>query len=129
EKAMKEDYIKSRVEERVKKLSEICSRVLQGMTDNVNEIPYGLRYVCKQLDIMLKEKHPKSTESERGVVIGYLVYYRFMNPAIVSPEGFGLTKKKITPKMRNNLILISKMMTNLSNAAEFDDKMEEHMTL
>jgi Ras GTPase-activating-like protein IQGAP2/3 len=129
ERAMKEEHIATKINERLEKLSEICSGVLQGMSDYVDEMPYGLRYVCKQLDRMLLEKHEKSTESERASVIGYIVYYRFMNPALVSPDGFELTKNPIKPVMRTNLILISKVMTNLSNNARFDKKLEEHMTL
>eukprot|EP01080_Neovahlkampfia_damariscottae_P004172 gene4172-7482_t len=129
ERAMKEEHIATKINERIAKLSEICSGVLQGMADYVDEMPYGLRYVCKQLDNMLLEKHQKSTESERASVIGYIVYYRFMNPALVSPDGFELTKDPIKPVMRTNLILISKVMTNLSNNARFDKKLEEHMTV
>jgi len=91
--AMKDSYTSTRVNDNIKKLSDICQNFLQGMIDNASEIPYGLRYVCKELDKMLKIKHPDSTNTDRATVVGFFAYFRFMNPAVVSPDGFELTKK------------------------------------
>jgi hypothetical protein len=131
DKAMEDEVVSKMVNERVEKLTELCQAVLDGIIEHVNEIPYGLRWVCKQLDQLLKQKHPDSNESERASVIGYIVYYRFMNPAIVSPDFFGLTKKnqKISMNMRNNLVIISKVLTNLTNNVLFDPKIEAQMTV
>jgi len=79
---------------------------------------------------MLKKiKHPESSDTDRATVVGFFAYFRFMNPAVVSPDGFELTKKQVSPGMRNNLILISKVMTNLVNNNLFDKKLEEHMVV
>lgn len=131
EKAMENEVVALQVKERVDKLTELCQAVLDGIIANVGEIPYGLRWVCRQLELMLKQKHPESTEAERASVVGYIVYYRFMNPAIVSPDFFGLTKKnqKISMNMRNNLVIISKVLTNLTNNVLFDSKIEAQMTV
>jgi len=127
--AMKDAYTSQKVNDNIKKLCDICASFLQGMIDNVTEIPYGLKYVCKELDKMLKIKHPDSSETDRATVVGFFAYFRFMNPAVVSPDGFELTKKPVSPLMRNNLILISKVMTNLVNNNFFDKKLEEHMVV
>lgn len=128
-KAMDDDFVRKTVEERVKRLTEICQSILDGIIDNVAALPYGLRWVCKQLDVMLKAKHPESTEVERASVIGYIAYYRFMNPPICAPDAFQLTKKKISLNMRNNLVVISKVLTNLTNNILFDAKLEDQMTV
>lgn len=77
----------------------------------------------------MAKKHPESSESERASVVGYVVYYRFMNPAIVSPDFFGLTKKnqKVSMNMRSNLVVISKVLTNLTNNVLFDPKHEAQL--
>lgn len=129
EQAMKEESVSKEINQRYQTLCDLCTGVLQGMSDNVNEMPYGLRYVCKTLEKMLKVKHPDSTESDRNSVISNIVYYRFMNPALVSPDGFELTKKAIPGTMRTNLLLISKVMTNLTSNAQFEKKVEEHMCI
>jgi Ras GTPase-activating-like protein IQGAP2/3 len=128
-KAMEDDFVRKTVEERVKKLTEICQSILDGIIDNVHELPYGLRWVCKQLDVMLTAKHPESTDVERASIIGYIAYYRFMNPPICAPDAFQLTKKKISLNMRNNLVVISKVLTNLTNNILFDARLEDQMTV
>jgi len=129
QRAMQDDYVSKVVNERVEKLTEICQSILDGIIDNVGELPYGLRWVCKQLNQMLASKHPESSEIERASIIGYIAYYRFMNPPICAPDAFQLTKKKISINMRNNLVVISKVLTNLTNNVLFDSKIEEQMTV
>jgi Ras GTPase-activating-like protein IQGAP2/3 len=129
QRAMQDDYVSKVVNERVQKLTDICQSILDGIIDNVGELPYGLRWVCKQLNQMLAAKHPESSEIERASIIGYIAYYRFMNPPICAPDAFQLTKKKISINMRNNLVVISKVLTNLTNNVLFDSKIEEQMTV
>ncbi|KAL0477396.1 hypothetical protein AKO1_005816 [Acrasis kona] len=129
QKAMQDDYVSRVVNERVDKLTQICQSILDGIIDNVGELPYGLRWVCKQLNQMLASKYPQSSEIERASIIGYIAYYRFMNPPICAPDAFTLTKKKISINMRNNLVVISKVLTNLTNNVLFDNKIEEQMTV
>lgn len=128
-KAMEDEYVAKVVAERSKRLTEICQSILDGIIDNVHELPYGLRWVCKQLNVLLVQKHPESTDVDRSAVIGYIAYYRFMNPPICAPDAFQLTKKKISLNMRNNLVVIARVLTNLTNNILFDNKAEDQMSL
>lgn len=129
QKAMEDEAVRKVVMERTERLTELCQEILGGIIDNVDQIPYGLRWVSKQINELLKSKHPESSDAERASVIGYIIYYRYMNPAIVSPDAFELTSKKINMNMRNNLVVISKVLTNLTNNVLFDPKIEEQMTV
>lgn len=129
QRAMQDDYVSKVVTERVEKLTDICQSILDGIIDNVGELPYGLRWVCKQLNQMLAAKHTESSEIERASIIGYIAYYRFMNPPICAPDAFQLTNRRISINMRNNLVVISKVLTNLTNNVLFDSKIEEQMTV
>ncbi|XP_012513946.1 PREDICTED: ras GTPase-activating-like protein IQGAP3 [Propithecus coquereli] len=51
---------------------------------------YGMRYVAKVLKTTLAEKFPNATESEIYKVVGNLLYYRFLNPAVVAPDAFDI---------------------------------------
>jgi len=125
--AMEDEQVAKIVTERAKRLTDICQSILDGIIENIDELPYGLRWVCKQLNIMMTQKHPDSTDIERSSVIGYIAYYRFMNPPICAPDAFQLTKKKISLNMRNNLVVISKVLTNLTNNILFDTKSEDQL--
>lgn len=128
-KAMEDEYVAKVVADRAKRLTEICQSILDGIISNVHELPYGLRWVCKQLNVLLTQKHPESTDVDRSAVIGYIAYYRFMNPPICAPDAFQLTKKKISLNMRNNLVVIARVLTNLTNNILFDSKAEDQMSL
>uniref|UniRef100_A0A2I3N7V0 IQ motif containing GTPase activating protein 3 n=1 Tax=Papio anubis TaxID=9555 RepID=A0A2I3N7V0_PAPAN len=51
---------------------------------------YGMRYVAKVLKATLAEKFPDATDSEVYKVVGNLLYYRFLNPAVVAPDAFDI---------------------------------------
>uniref|UniRef100_UPI002953272E ras GTPase-activating-like protein IQGAP3 n=1 Tax=Panthera onca TaxID=9690 RepID=UPI002953272E len=49
-----------------------------------------MRYVAKVLKTTLAEKFPDAPENEVYKVVGNLLYYRFLNPAIVAPDAFDI---------------------------------------
>ncbi|XP_050022262.1 ras GTPase-activating-like protein IQGAP3 [Alexandromys fortis] len=51
---------------------------------------YGMRYMAKVLKTALEKKFPSATESEVYKVVGNLLYYRFLNPAVVAPDAFDI---------------------------------------
>lgn len=46
----------------------------------------GLRILCRELHLSVREKFPKSEYS----VVGGLIFLRFICPAIISPESYGI---------------------------------------
>ena len=49
EKILEIPEIQSTIESRVKELEEICQQFFDGITDNLNKVPYGIRWICKQI--------------------------------------------------------------------------------
>lgn len=49
------------VRERVEKLSEVCQIFIDGIIGSVDELPYGLRWLCKQLRDVALVRHPPSS--------------------------------------------------------------------
>ena len=47
-----------------------------------------MRYIAMQLRLLLHTKFPEAPEDDILKVIGNLLYYRYMNPAIVAPDAF-----------------------------------------
>lgn len=50
--------------------------------------------------------------------IGYFVYYRFFNPAIVSPDLYDITRLNLSPLHRKNLVQVAKILQSLFNFSE-----------
>lgn len=49
---------------------------------------YVMRYIAMQLRLLLQAKFPEAPEDDILKVVGNLLYYRYMNPAIVAPDAF-----------------------------------------
>lgn len=117
--ALANPKVKATIDERIRKLTTVCTAVVQGINSAMDLIPYGLRWVCKTLAEMLRQKYPDTNKEAILNVVGYLIYYRFMNPAIIQPDAFQLTNSQIGQTTRRNLILVAKVMQNLSNNTLF----------
>ena len=49
-----------------------------------------MRYNAMQQRLLLHSKFPDAQEDEVLKIVGNLVYYRYMNPAIVAPDAFDI---------------------------------------
>ncbi len=117
--ALENEQVRQAVESRKKRLVEVCNNFLTSLSENINEIPYGLRWVCKQISLELKKRYVGAKEDDLAHALTFLIFFKFLNPVIVSPDGFQLTKKKISMEMRNNLVVISKVLSNLVSNTQF----------
>ena len=135
--------MKEIVKQRLQELTDICKLFVDAILRSVNELPYGLRWICKQvfffffffslflsfflfsyyvispplnkqnktnqnktntkkikkLSAISKEALPDSTVLDIHRLIGYFVYYHFLNLAIVTPDSkqAQLVKKELSP--------------------------------
>jgi Ras GTPase-activating-like protein IQGAP2/3 len=86
-------------------------------------MPYGIRFIAQQLRVELNKQFPsQNSEDEERIdkVVGNFVYYRYMNPAIVAPEGFDVIEQLISPLQRKNLAEISKMLQQIAVNRKFE---------
>jgi Ras GTPase-activating-like protein IQGAP2/3 len=73
-------------QQRLDVVKTITEKFVAAIIENLERMPYGIRFISRQLLAELKEKFPPTSpdEEERLVhVIANLVYYRYMNPAVV----------------------------------------------
>ena len=75
---------------------------VNAILQSVSELPYGLRWICKSLSNICKTSLPESNDLENQKLIGYFVYYRFLNLAIVAPDSqqAQLVKKELSALAR-----------------------------
>lgn len=99
-----------------------CKVLLDSIFKKVDDCPYTLRRVFQ----VVQEETVKRFPDMRHKVVGGFFFLRFVCPAVVAPEGFGLSDIVPDPKARRSLILVSKILQNLSNQVEFGAK-EEYM--
>lgn len=66
----------------IEKLKNVAEEFMNAIIKSLDNMPFGMRYIAKELRSMLEERFPDSQE-EVDKVIANLLYYRYMNPAIV----------------------------------------------
>ncbi|KAG8975006.1 hypothetical protein FRB90_009666, partial [Tulasnella sp. 427] len=105
----------------LQKLHFLTRDFVNAITGSTRKMPYGMRCIARELFLALGVKFPDEPEELRAVALGQMIYYRFLNPAIVLPENFDIVPTTITPNARRNLDEISKMLKQISLGQLFGD--------
>lgn len=96
-------------------LMEIANAFLTTIIENLHNIPYGIRWICKQIKHLTKRKFPEASDQIICSLIGAFFFLRFINPAIVTPAGYMLVEGAPGEFPRRTLTLIAKLLQNLVN--------------
>lgn len=80
--------------------------------------------MCHCLYQVLSKRFPNSLQNNIGAV-GTVIFLRFINPAIVSPQEAGIVSKQVPSQVKRGLMLMSKILQNIANHVEFSK--EQHM--
>uniref|UniRef100_A0A8C5BRH0 IQ motif containing GTPase activating protein 2 n=1 Tax=Gadus morhua TaxID=8049 RepID=A0A8C5BRH0_GADMO len=130
EQAMAHEEVRSRLEASSQALRAATDKVLASIVSSLDNIPYGMRYIAKVLKNSLHAKFPDATEDELLKIVGNLLYYRYMNPAIVAPDGFDIIDMsaggQLHSDQRRNLGSVAKMLQHAAANKLFEG--ETHMT-
>uniref|UniRef100_A0A8C3XR86 IQ motif containing GTPase activating protein 3 n=1 Tax=Chelydra serpentina TaxID=8475 RepID=A0A8C3XR86_CHESE len=112
--ALSHPEVQRRLDISIRNLLAVTDKFLSAITSSVDKIPYGMRYVAKVLKTSLAEKFPDAGEEDICKIVGNLLYYRFMNPAVVAPDGFDIVDISagvaLHPEHRRNLGSIAKIL-------------------
>ncbi|XP_035427010.2 ras GTPase-activating-like protein IQGAP3 isoform X1 [Cygnus atratus] len=124
EQALSHPEVQRRLDISIRNLLATTDKFVSAITSSVDKIPYGMRYVAKILRTSLAEKFPKASEEEADKVVGNLLYYRFMNPAVVAPDGFDIVDisagATLHPDQRRSLGSVAKVLQHAAARKVFD---------
>jgi len=98
-----------------------CQKLLSQITRSFPHMPQQLIHILQFVEKKLDAEHPELT----NVAIGNFVFLRFINPALLNPETFGLADSfggRVNDKMRRTLVLMCKVLQNLANEQAFGAK-------
>ncbi|XP_032089812.1 ras GTPase-activating-like protein IQGAP3 isoform X1 [Thamnophis elegans] len=112
--ALAHPEVQRRLDASLGHLLVLADNFLSAILSSVEKIPYGMRYMAKVLKATLTEKFPDASKEEIYKVVGNLLYYRFMNPAVVAPDGFDVLDfsagAPLHPDQRRNLASVAKIL-------------------
>ncbi|KAJ1721611.1 iqgap- protein [Coemansia erecta] len=105
----------------LRQLRVLADEFIAAIQGSLDAMPYGMRYIARELRRALTAKFPDEPETQVMKIVGNLVYYRYINPAIVAPESFDVIETSISPLQRKNLAEIAKMLTQVSVGKHFNE--------
>jgi len=92
-------------------------KILKAITVGAKSCPVQFRIICKEIHESVSKRFPDAVHK----TIGGIMFLRYFCPGITSPESYGIVDTP-TPNARRLLILITKVLQNLSNDVEFGSK-------
>ncbi|PVG04423.1 putative ras GTPase-activating protein sar1 [Serendipita vermifera] len=104
---------------RLTMLMEIANSFLLTIIESMETVPYGIRWICKQIRSLTRRKYPDATDYAICSLIGGFFFLRFINPAVVTPQAYMLVDGVPAKHPRRTLTLIAKMLQNLANKPSY----------
>ncbi|KAL6073899.1 Ras GTPase activating protein ira2 [Balamuthia mandrillaris] len=116
--------IKAKIRLHQTRLHELGKQFLGIIVKSLPTMPFGMRWLAKQLQEMLRARCPAATQQENDILIGSYIFLRFYSPAIIAPEAHGILVGNTvpSPRSRRNLLHIAKVLQNLANQVSFGAK-------
>lgn len=99
--------VQSMIQPRLKTLMDIANSFLSTIISSLDQVPYGIRWICKQIRSLTKRKYPDATDHAISSLIGGFFFLRFVNPAIVTPQAYMLVDGIPGTNSRTTLTLVS----------------------
>ena len=90
EQAAENPEVRKIIEPRLTMLMEIGNQFLDAIIRGLEETPYGIRWICKQIRSLSRRKYPDAQDHTICTLIGGFFFLRFINPAIVTPRSYML---------------------------------------
>ncbi|XP_067211920.1 ras GTPase-activating-like protein IQGAP1 isoform X1 [Linepithema humile] len=114
EQALRHIPVQESLTKAINQLKRISLEFLNRITQSRDLIPYGMLYVSKVLYTSLLEKFPLAPEKDVLKAVGNLIYYHFINAAIVAPDTFDIVTlpvdRSLSSCQRKNLASIAKVL-------------------
>eukprot|EP01112_Ceratiomyxa_fruticulosa_P012268 TRINITY_DN3388_c0_g1_i1.p1 TRINITY_DN3388_c0_g1~~TRINITY_DN3388_c0_g1_i1.p1 ORF type:complete len:393 (+),score=83.23 TRINITY_DN3388_c0_g1_i1:233-1411(+) len=105
---------------------EVNAEMLLGLSKGISDHIFRSKDLCTIPMRLLMAEAQESVKQKFAEhihrVVGGFYFLRFLVPALVTPEHFGLIGTPPNPKSRRSLILVSKVQQNLANDVEFGEK-------
>ncbi|XP_057319291.1 neurofibromin [Microplitis mediator] len=112
------------IEQNGRNLIALTKKVFDAIVSSADKFPPQLRSMCHCLYQVLSKRFPQCPQNNIGAV-GTVIFLRFINPAIVSPQEMGIVNKPVPLQIKRGLMLMSKILQNIANHVEFSK--EQHM--
>ncbi|KIJ20004.1 hypothetical protein PAXINDRAFT_166178 [Paxillus involutus ATCC 200175] len=119
--ALKDPDTRAEYIRHLQKLQWWSAAFVSAIMQSTRRMPYSMRFIARETLLALREKFPGVPDKVYGACIARLVFYRYLNPAILAPETFDMVSTTVDVASRKNLAQISQVLTQIASGSEFGD--------
>jgi len=99
--------VQRRVQAHVPLLQDSVLNILGKLKSTIDEVPFGIRWLCKATRSLVQEKFPEASTDQVNAFIGGFFFLRYVNPLIATPHTYRLVSNPPPQQARRNLTLVS----------------------
>lgn len=103
----------------LQKLRELTTEFLNTLSDNVESLPFHIRFAAREIYNICKIKFPAEHEDRLLSLVGHVVFSHYLNPAIIAADNYGIINSALGPIQTRNLTEITKVLTQISMLKPF----------
>lgn len=104
----------------LQKLRDLTTEFLTTLADNVESLPYHIRFAAREIYNLCKTRYPKEHSDRVLSVVGLVVVIHYINPAIIDADKFSIISSGLGPIQTRNLTEITKVMAQISMLKPFN---------
>ncbi|KAJ5709231.1 Rho GTPase activation protein [Penicillium malachiteum] len=100
-------------------LRDIADLFFAAFEDFLYRMPFGTRYLAKQLYENLLERFPSEDPGFVLQTVGHWIWKSYFQPALLEPEKYGVVDRGLTQEQKRNLGEISKVVAQVASGRLF----------
>jgi Ras GTPase-activating-like protein IQGAP2/3 len=118
--AIKDDETRELFIEHLQDLREIMNKFLHMLGQMLPRMPYGLRFLCRQMFEALAQRFGREQQQDRLMLaVAHWVWRFYLQPALTAPESYGVVERQLSPLQRRNLGQVAKVLGQVAFGAPF----------
>ncbi|KAK4231737.1 hypothetical protein QBC38DRAFT_450974 [Podospora fimiseda] len=117
--AIKDPETKAVFIDHLRDLREICDQFMLSLEDLLPRMPYGLRFVCRQIFEALSQRFQREPKARLLQAVSTWLWKFYLQPALLSPETNGVVEKQLSPLQKRNLSEVAKVLSQIALGRQF----------
>lgn len=124
--AIKEEDVRATFVQNLTDIRDLVDHFLFALADSVTRMPYGARYMAKQMFDILKVRNPREDQQLLLQIVGFWLWKTYIRPVFSDPEGSGIVDRSLDPLGKRNLGVLSLVLNQIAMRKLFG---KEHVYL
>lgn len=119
EHAIKDPETRELFIDHLRDLREICDQYLVALEDLLPRMPYGLRYVSRQMYESLCQYFKREQPQHHLQLVCHWLWRFYLQPALTNPESVGVIDRQLSPLQKRNLGEVAKVLGQIASGRPF----------